>query len=74
MNTTTVGILLAAIGTVARVIWYLYLSPLARQRIPGPKRAAVSNVWDYWVQVRRRRTSTFHDLFEVSTLQRIILQ
>ena len=57
--------LIVGLSVVARLLWNLYLSPLACQRIPGPKRAAVSDVWHYWLQVRRRRTLSFHDLFEV---------
>jgi len=67
MNSGAIGLLLVGIGVAAaRAIWHLYLSPLARQRIPGPKRAAVSDFWHYWVQLRRRRTFAFHDAFEVS--------
>ena len=67
MDVSTLVILIVGIGVLVKAIWELYLSPLARQHIPGPKRAAVSNAWDYWVQIRKRRTLTFHDLFEVST-------
>jgi len=58
--TLTVGIAIAA-----KVIWEIYLSPLARQRIPGPKRVAVSDLWNYWLQLRLRRTLGYHELFEV---------
>jgi len=69
MNSSTVGILIVGVGVAAKVIWELYLSPLARQRIPGPKRAAVSEIWHTWVQIRGYRTFTFHELFEVSVFR-----
>jgi len=67
MNSSALGILVFGVGVVAKVIWELYLSPVGRQHIPGPKWAAVSDIWDYWMQVRRRRGLAYHDLFEVST-------
>jgi hypothetical protein len=54
-----------AIAVLAKVIWELALSPLARQRIPGPKLAAVSNAWFEWVTLRFHRTASVHDLFDV---------
>jgi len=68
ISLSTLAILLVGIGVVAKVLWTLYLSPLARQRIPGPKRAAVSDLWDYWMQFRGCRTFVVHDLFEVSLI------
>ena len=68
MSSGTLCILLVGIGVAAKVIWELYLSPIARQRIPGPKLAAVSDIWHTWVQIRGYRTFTFHELFEVSAL------
>jgi len=68
MNSSTLAILLAGIGVVAKVLWTLYLSPLARQRIPGPKLAAVSDMWDYWMQFRGCRTFAVHDLFTVTNV------
>jgi len=50
---------------VAKVLWNLYLSPLARQRLPGPKWAAVAEIWYYWSQLRQRRSLNIHGLFEV---------
>ena len=65
MDVNIVALLAVGVAAAAKLLWELYLSPLARQRIPGPKRAAVSDLWHYWVQVRLRRTFTFHELFEV---------
>ena len=65
MDTTTSVVLVAGIALVAKVVWELYLSPLARQQIPGPKWAAVSDFWQYWWQFRKRRTLEFHAIFEV---------
>lgn len=56
------AIAVAAIGV--KVVWELALSPLARQRIPGPKIAAVSNAWFEWVTLRFRRTASVHELFK----------
>jgi len=66
MNSGTLLALLVGFSVVAKAIWELYLSPLARQRIPGPRLAAVSDFWHTWLQIRGRRTFTFHELFEVS--------
>jgi len=65
MDVNIVALLAVVVAAAAKLLWELYLSPLARQRIPGPKRAAASDLWHYWVQVRLRRTFTFHELFEV---------
>lgn len=65
MDLNAVVPLIAGLGALAKVIWELYFSPLARQHIPGPKRAAVSDIWSYWQLLRRRRVMTFHSLFEV---------
>ena len=67
MDVSTLVILIVGIGVLFKAIWELYLSPLARQRIPGPKRAAVSSVWSYWVLLRGRRAFAYHDVFQVST-------
>ncbi|EJD53380.1 cytochrome P450 [Auricularia subglabra TFB-10046 SS5] len=56
------AIAVAAIGV--KVVWELGLSPLARQRVPGPKLAAVSNAWFEWVTLRFRRTASVHELFK----------
>ncbi|KZV87269.1 cytochrome P450 [Exidia glandulosa HHB12029] len=60
------SILLAAavVAIGVKVVWELVLSPLARQRIPGPKLAAVSNAWFEWVTLRFRRTASVHELFK----------
>ena len=67
MNMDAKALLLLIVGGagVAKVIWNLYLSPLARQRLPGPKRAAVAEIWDYWSQLHQRRSLNIHGLFEV---------
>jgi len=58
-------LLAVGIAAAANLLWELYLSPLVCQCIPGPKWAAASDLWHYWVQVRLRRTFTFHELSEV---------
>ena len=67
MNMDAKALLLLIVGGagVAKVLWNLYLSPLARQRLPGPKRAAVTEIWGYWSQLRQRRSLNIHGLFEV---------
>jgi len=65
MESKYLAILLLRAILVSKVAWELYLSPVARQHIPGPRRAAISDLWQYWLQFRRRRTLTFHRLFEV---------
>ena len=69
MDASTLVTLFIGIALVAKVAWELYLSPLARQRIPGPKRAAVSDIWQYWLQIRHRRTLGFHAIFEVRVVR-----
>ncbi|EJD32604.1 cytochrome P450, partial [Auricularia subglabra TFB-10046 SS5] len=56
----------AALGgaVVWKVVYELYLSPLGRQKIPGPKLLAVSNAWYQLSMLARRRTFNIHDLFE----------
>jgi len=66
MNANALSAILASTALIAaKFLWELYLSPVAQQCIPGPKRAAVSDLWSFWLLVRRRRTLTFHNLFEV---------
>jgi len=66
MDIRTLVMLAIGVAVLAKVLWELCLSPLARQGIPGPKRAAVSDIWYRWLQVSGQCTFTFHSLFEVS--------
>jgi len=72
MDTKAILLFVSGIAVAAKVVWELYLSPLARQRIPGPKRAAISDVWQYLLQLRGIRVTTFHDVFEVRTCALIL--
>ena len=65
MDVKALLLLIVGGAGVAKVLWNLYLSPLARQRLPGPKRAAMAEIWDYWSQLRQRRSLNIIRLFEV---------
>jgi len=65
--------LLLAIGgaigvkVVLSVLWNGFLSPLARQRIPGPCLASFSEVWWSWHGTRFNRAHALHAAFLVSS-------
>jgi len=65
MGVSALLMLVVGSSIAAKVVWELYLSPLARQRIPGPKWAAISDFSHNWLQLRRCRVWAYHDLFEV---------
>ncbi|KAH7097809.1 cytochrome P450 [Auriculariales sp. MPI-PUGE-AT-0066] len=63
-NALVTGVAFLATTIVLRVIWNLRLSPLARQRIPGPWYAAISDIWYGWHGVTCDRTPALAQLFE----------
>jgi len=68
MDSYTLSTLIVGVVLMTKVLWELQFSPLARQHIPGPKWAAISDLWTYWLMIRRRRTSTYDRLFGVRVL------
>jgi hypothetical protein len=56
---------IATTYAIAKSVWNLYLSPLARQRIPGPTLAALSNAWIEWHGLRQDKYLAVHAMFEV---------
>ena len=59
--TGTIG---AAAATI-QALWNLFFSPLARQKIPGPPLAAISEIWWSWHGLRFQRIHALHTAFKV---------
>ncbi|KAH7097739.1 cytochrome P450 [Auriculariales sp. MPI-PUGE-AT-0066] len=60
---TRSALLVGGTAILVRALWNTLWSPLARQRIPGPLLAALSDVWYQWHGVRGTRVHAIHALF-----------
>ncbi|KAH7099062.1 cytochrome P450 [Auriculariales sp. MPI-PUGE-AT-0066] len=58
------GVLVLLTILTGRIVWNITLSPLARQRIPGPAAAVATELWYQWHGVRMDRTMAIDKLFK----------
>ncbi|KAH7099063.1 cytochrome P450 [Auriculariales sp. MPI-PUGE-AT-0066] len=58
------GVVVLVSFFASRILWDLKLSPLARQRIPGPAIAAVTELWYFWRGVKLDRPMALDKLFK----------
>ncbi|KAH7097811.1 cytochrome P450 [Auriculariales sp. MPI-PUGE-AT-0066] len=64
LNTSLIAGIAVALAVLIRVLWNIKFSPLARQGIPGPTYAAVSDFWFQFQTIRFKRVFEIERLFK----------